>query len=134
MSAVEEYLGALEHSRFDEVLTLRAAVLASTDGLVETVKWNAPSYALPGSSHEATFRLKPKDALQLILHRGVAVRDDALDGALPDPLGLVRWASPDRAVVTFADRVDPAMADAVTALVGAWLRLGAEDLRSAASD
>jgi hypothetical protein len=126
MASVEQYLGTLEHARFDEVLTLRAAVLASADGLVESVKWNAPSYVLPGSSHEATFRLQPKDALQLILHRGVAVRSDALDAVLPDPLGLVRWATPDRGVVTFADRVDAAMADAVTALVGAWLRLGAQ--------
>ncbi|NQX26892.1 DUF1801 domain-containing protein [Microbacteriaceae bacterium VKM Ac-2854] len=126
MTAVEEYLGSLEHARFDEVLTLRAAVLASADGLIESVKWNAPSYALASSSHEATFRLKPNDALQLILHRGAAVRSDALDAVLPDPLGLVQWATPDRGVVTFTDRVDPAMADAVTALVGAWLRLDGE--------
>lgn len=124
MAAVTDYLGALEHGRFDEVLTLRAAVLAADPSLVESVKWNAPSYVLPGSAHEATFRLQPKDALQLILHRGVAVRADAVGGVLPDPLGLVRWATPDRGVVTFADRVDAAMADAVTALVGAWLRLG----------
>lgn len=123
-SAVEGYLATLEHARFDEVLTLRAAVLASDADIVEEVKWNAPSYVLPGSTHEATFRLQPKDALQLILHRGAAVRSDALEAVLPDPLGLVSWAAPDRGVITFSDRVDAATADAVTALVGAWLRLG----------
>lgn len=120
----ERYLQALEHARFEEVLTLRAAVLAADSGLVETVAWNAPSYALAGSSHEVTFRLQPKDALQLILHRGAARRDDALTAALADPSGLVRWAAPDRGVITFEDRVDAATADAVTALVAAWFRLG----------
>ena len=41
--------------------------------------------------------------LQLVLHRGAAVRDDAADFRFEDPSGLLEWAAPDRAVISFRD-------------------------------
>jgi hypothetical protein len=50
-----------------------------------------------------TFRLQPGNRLQLVLHRGAAVRDDAADFRFEDPSGLLEWAAPDRAVISFRD-------------------------------
>ena len=41
-----------------------------------------------------TFRLRPGDRLQLVLHRGAKVRDDAADFRFEDDSGLLEWAAP----------------------------------------
>ena len=118
---VDGYLDRLDHPLKAGVQRLRAAILASDHGITENVKWNAPNFRY-GGVDRATFRLQPGNRLQLILHRGVAVRDDVADFRFDDPAGLLEWATPDRAVITFADLDDVAAKQpAVVELVGRWV-------------
>lgn len=119
---VDAHLAAMAHARKDEVLRLRAAILASDPGITETVKWNAPSFVYAGEDR-VTFRLQPRDRVQLVLHRGAKVRDDAKGFAVEDPDGLLEWLAPDRAVITLADAEETAAREAqVVAMVGRWVR------------
>jgi len=118
---VATYLDALEHPHEAAVRRLRGALLASVPGLTEHVKWNAPSFVHDGRDR-ITFRLRPGDRLQLVFHRGAAVRTDVDTFTFADPTGLMAWQAPDRAVVTFADlaAVEEHLAD-VLALARRWV-------------
>jgi hypothetical protein len=117
LSAVDAYLDGLEHRRKAEIETLRRLILAAVPDLVETIKWNAPSFG-PGEDDRITMRLHPGDRLQLILHRGAkAGADDFF--RFEDPDRLLSWAAPDRGVVTCRDEQDLA---ATSAALGEVLR------------
>lgn len=103
-SLVEDYLGQLQHARKGEVETLRQLIVDAVPGLVERIKWNAPSFGL-GADDRITMRLHPGDRVQLILHRGAkAGADDFF--RFEDPDKLLSWAAPDRGVVTIRDAAD----------------------------
>jgi hypothetical protein len=104
------------------VQQLRLAILASDPAITETIKWNAPNFRY-ADEDRVTFRLQPRDQVQIIFHRGVRVRDDRDTFEFADPAGLLRWLSADRAVVTLADSDETATRlAAVTELVGRWMR------------
>ncbi|MBJ7453036.1 MAG: DUF1801 domain-containing protein [Blastococcus sp.] len=118
---VDDYLDRLQHPLKAGVEQLRAAILASDAGITESVKWNAPNFRHDGVDR-VTFRLQPGNRLQLVLHRGAAVRADAADFRFDDPTGLVQWAAPDRGVLTFRDLDDVAAKEAaVVELVRRWM-------------
>ena len=118
---VDRYLRELVHPLKAGVEQLRAAILASDDGITEHVKWNAPSFRYAGDDR-ATFRLQPGDRLQLVLHRGARIRHDAGDFEFADDTGLLEWVAADRAVVTFQDLDDvAARGSAVVELVNRWV-------------
>ena len=120
-SDVDRFLAELEHPLKAGVEQLRAAILASDDAITEHVKWNAPSFCYDGVDR-VTFRLQPGNRLQLVLHRGAKVRDDAADFRFDDDSGLLDWVAPDRAVVTFRDLDDvAARRSAVADLVRRWV-------------
>jgi hypothetical protein len=111
---VDVYLDSLEHEHLADIRLLRLAIRDADPRIVERIKWNAPSFGL-GDDDLVTMRLAPKDAFQLVFHRGVARRSGAV--TVDDPAGLLAWKAPDRAVVDLAG-TDPA---AVVALVRAWI-------------
>ena len=118
---VNSFMAELEHPLKAGIEQLRAAILASNDGITEHVKWNAPSFRYAGVDR-VTFRLQPGDRLQLVLHRGAKVRDDAADFRFEDDSGLLDWVAPDRAVVTFRDLDDVAARQvAVVDVVNRWV-------------
>lgn len=118
-AAVDQFMDELDHPRRAEIDRLRLALLAAHPELTEHIKWNAPSF-VAGGVDRVTFRLQPRTKLQLILHRGPKVRADAEFFAFRDDTDLIRWAAPDRGVVTIDD--DPRRADeAIVALVGRWI-------------
>jgi hypothetical protein len=118
---VDGFMAAQEHPLKAGVEQLRAAILASNDGITETVKWNAPNFRYDGADR-VTFRLQPGDRLQLVLHRGAAVRDDAADFRFEDASGLLEWVAADRAVITFRDLDDvAAKQSAVVDVVNRWV-------------
>ena len=104
---VDGFMAALDHPLKAGIERLRAAILSAGDGISEHVKWNAPSFRYAGVDR-VTFRLQPGNRLQLILHRGVKVRDDAADFRFEDSSGLLEWVATDRAVITFRDLDDVA--------------------------
>lgn len=118
---VDRFLAALDHRFKAGVEQLRADILATDPGISEHLEWNAPSY-LFGGEDRVTFRLQPREQLQLVFHRGARVRADSANFVFADPTGLVDWRTPDRGVVTFPDLAAVAAAQAaVPVLVAAWI-------------
>ena len=120
---VESYMAALEHPFKEVIETLRQAVLAQDPNrITESVKWNAPNFVYDGEDR-ATLRLQPGNRMELILHRGAKVRDDASDFAFADPSGTLRWLGPDRALLVFPERGDAlARVPATAELIHSWMR------------
>lgn len=118
--AVEALLERLDHPLKPAVLALRQIVRAADPRIGEEVKWNAPSFFT--AEHFATFNLRAKDRVQLVLHRGAKPREAAERLAVADPAGLLSWKSNDRAVAEFRDLADvEARRDALTAIVRSWI-------------
>jgi hypothetical protein len=99
---VAALLAGLEHPCEREILVLRAIILGADPRIGEGVKWNAPSYHT--TEHFATFHLRSKAGVQIVLHLGAKPRHGArVRDAVADPAGLLDWRGPDRATVTFRD-------------------------------
>lgn len=117
--AVDDFLDAMTHARMADVLALREILLSLDGELVESIKWNAPSYGF-GKDHRLTMRLLPGDRVDLILHRGAAARTD--DFTFEDFTGMVRWLAHDRGIIEFADSsLLNDCKDSLRALGRAWL-------------
>jgi hypothetical protein len=114
--AATAHVAAMRHPRHEQIGRVREAVLSADPRLVESVKWNAPSYAI--GEHLVTLRLRPGDRVEVVLHRGVAVRADEAAPVLDDPDGLLDWRAPDRAVRSLTAEEDPMV---VVPLVRQWL-------------
>jgi hypothetical protein len=118
---VETFLAALDHPFKDEILAVRRILLGADPAIQEGIKWNAPSFRT--SEYFATFHLRAKDGVQLILHRGAKKREAA--GGLPveDPESLLDWLGEDRASVKLRDRDDiEVKGPALAALIRQWIQ------------
>ncbi|MBX2998716.1 MAG: DUF1801 domain-containing protein [Caldilineaceae bacterium] len=119
--SVEAFLAALDHPRKQEILALRQIILGADRRISEEVKWNAPSFRT--TEHFATFHLRAKERVQIILHVGAKVRDTATTGIdVTDPGSLLTWLAKDRASVTFRDldEINARRAD-FEHLIHAWI-------------
>lgn len=102
---VEAFLAALEHPRQPEILAIRSIVLGAAPGIAEGIKWNAPSFRT--STDFATFQLRARSGVQLILHFGATPRPGSTARhEIHDPHALLTWLGDDRASVTFRDLAD----------------------------
>ncbi len=101
---VEAFLRALDHPFKREILALREILLGADPSISEGIKWNAPSFRT--SEYFATFNLRAKDRVQIILHLGAKKRDNTAELALADPETLLEWLATDRAVAGFSDLED----------------------------
>lgn len=118
--AVNRYMAALEHPRKAEIEALRALILGVDPRITESVKWNAPSFAI--ADHFATMRLHPNDMLQIVFHTGAKVKPDAKAMKIEDPDGLLKWAAKDRALATLDDAADlAAKRAALVSIVQQWI-------------
>jgi len=99
---VDTFLAALEHPRKTEILALRRIILDADPRIREGIKWNAPSFR--AAEYFATFHLRAKDGVQIILHFGAKQRESAVSAdAVSDPTGMLKWLGRDRATVMFED-------------------------------
>lgn len=119
---VSALLAALKHPGDAEIRAVRAIILGADPRIREGVKWNSPSYFT--TEHFATFHLRGKTGIQVVLHLGAKGRPDArLREQVPDPAGLLEWKSADRAIVTFASAADvEAKRSAFGDIVRAWVQ------------
>ncbi len=100
--SVETFLAALDHPLKPVILALRQIILNADSSIAEGIKWNVPSFRT--TEYFATFHLRAKDSVQIILHLGAKVRDSATTGiAIADPDSLLEWLAKDRALLKFAD-------------------------------
>ncbi|WP_437499016.1 DUF1801 domain-containing protein [Sorangium sp. So ce1099] len=120
--AVVAYLRELDHPLKEAVVALRQIILGVSPAIREEIKWNAPSFRT--TEHFATFNLRAKDRVRLILHLGAKVKDTAAKGLeIADPAGLLEWLARDRCLVTFSDGEDvQAKRAALESVLRAWLR------------
>jgi hypothetical protein len=119
---VDEYLAGLLHPRKSDIPRTRAAILASDPELSETIKWNAPNFVFAGEDR-VTFRLRPGDRVDLVLHRGARKRVDSDSFVFDDESGLITWAAPDRGVISIAE--GPGLDDALRTIlpvIHSWVR------------
>ena len=72
----------------------------------------------------ATFKLQPPGTVQVILHRGAKLRTDLPEGVkIDDPEKLLKWAAPDRAILSFGDPPDiKAHEKAVLLILRQWMK------------
>ena len=118
---VDRFMAELDHPLKEGVDELRRVILAADPGITEHVKWNAPSFRYAGEDR-VTFQLRRPDRIQLVFHRGVRVRTDSAAFVFEDPTGLMRWATPDRGILTFSDLAGiESRTAAVGDLVGRWV-------------
>jgi hypothetical protein len=119
---VEAFLAALEHPCKPELHAVREMILGADPAIAEGIKWNAPSFRT--SESFATFHLRAKDGVQVILHLGAKKRDDADPGAgIADPGALLEWLAKDRASVKFRDLQDiEAKRAAFMDVIRQWIR------------
>lgn len=119
-SEVDAFMRGLTHPHRAAIEALREIVRGIDPRIRESIKWNAPSFAL--DDHFLTFKLRPLDTVQVVLHTGAKVKASRPAISLDDPRGLVAWAAPDRGVVTFADLQDlRAKQAAFVAIVRQWI-------------
>jgi len=117
---VETFLAALDHPRKPEIIVLRQIMLSADPSIGEGIKWNAPSFHT--SEYFATFHLRAKEGVQLILHLGAKVRADA-SVTIADPESLLVWLAKDRATVQFGDKNDiQAKRAAFLDIIRQWIR------------
>jgi hypothetical protein len=126
MSAVEvdALLTARAHPLGGTVAQIRA-LLREVPGAVESVKWNAPNYAL--ADDFATMQLRRDDAVQLVLHTGAKPKPDHPEIVLDTVPRVAKRAARNRLVLTYREaQLSPADADALAALVRSWVQQLAE--------
>lgn len=95
-------LDAAAHPQRAVIDTMRALIARAVPHATESIKWNAPSFAL--AEHFATFHLRAKAGVHLVLHLG-AKPHSAVDmrEALGIKAAFLDWKGPDRAVVAVRD-------------------------------
>jgi hypothetical protein len=99
---VDAYMAKLDHAMSAQVEQLRTAILDADARVNESIKWNAPSFFI--DDHFATFSLHYPDRVQIVMHAGAKVNQDASQFEVSDPSGLLKWAAVDRASVTFGGK------------------------------
>lgn len=118
--AVVEFLRGLDHPLRAELETVRELILDASPAIREGIKWNAPSFRT--SEYFATFNLREKNRLRLILHFGAKVKDGTNAPEIVDPDGLLEWLAKDRCMITLRDRDEvKAKAAALQAIVRQWI-------------
>lgn len=108
---VEAWLEAYDNPQKNLVLAVREVVLDADERVTEAIKWKAPTFMYKGNI--ASFYPKTKSHVALMFHTGAS---------LPDPTGLLDGEGETSRVARFADADDlAAKADALRALIGAWI-------------
>lgn len=99
---VEVFLAALAHPLDREIRALRKLVLGLDPAVREELKWNAPSFAT--REHFATFHLRSRESVMLVLHLGAKGKATAaFRASIEDPDGLLEWRGAERATLSFRD-------------------------------
>jgi hypothetical protein len=121
-TSVSDFLSDLPEPRRSEVAALREIVIGSSDGLVEHIKWNSPSYVFNGEDR-VTVNAHGRDAVRLILHAGPTTVEDrsAMPRFSDDPHGLLEWHSNIRASIALSGTDAIAQKqEHIRALLAAW--------------
>ena len=120
---VAALLAELRHPQEPTIRAIRGVVLGADARIGEGIKWNAPSFHLAGD-HFATFNLRSRDTVQLVLHLGARPRPDArIRDSLGEAGSRLEWKSADRAILSIGSLAEAKEADKpLRAIIREWLR------------
>jgi hypothetical protein len=118
--AVTALLDAADHPQRAVIDAMRTLIARAVPSASESIKWNAPSFAL--AAHFATFHLRAKSGVHLVLHLGAKpLRALDMREALGVEAPFLDWKGPDRAVVTVRDATHlTTLQPALTRVLRAW--------------
>ncbi len=116
---VDAFLESLDHPRRDDIVRVRQVILSAAPGIVEEVKWNAPSFRT--DEHFCTFNLRSRDEIVLVLHRGAKKQQPRKMKLSPKAEALVKWLDDDRALVSIEPSRVASCKSAMTALIREWV-------------
>ncbi|MBA8817659.1 hypothetical protein FHX48_002764 [Microbacterium halimionae] len=118
---VDEWLDLQTHDLIDGARAVRAAILRTVPDATESVKWQAPNFALDDDF--ATFSMRRPGTLQVILHTGAKPKPELPAIQVDDVGGRLKWASHNRAIVTFTSNQDVVESlPQFEKTVGAWVK------------
>jgi hypothetical protein len=119
--AVIAFLRELDHPLKQEIEAVRQLILDVSPEIREGIKWNAPSFRT--TEFFATFNLRARDRVRLVLHLGAKVKETPAKGLrIADPAGLLEWLAEDRCLVTLGDGKDvQAKGPALQAILREWI-------------
>lgn len=102
--AVTALIAEMTHPMTGVIEAIRETILRYDSAITEGVKWNSPSFYCNGWF--ATVGGRKPDRLEIVLHHGAKVRlETTLQTTIKDSGKLLKWASPDRAIITLASDV-----------------------------
>lgn len=93
---VDEFMAKQEHPYMGAVQLLRTAIKAVNPGIIEQIKWNAPSFAYQGE-YLCTFNLHTDSRVHLVFHNPFIVEIDS---------ALLEGEYRDRRMAYFANMAD----------------------------
>ncbi|WP_248151750.1 DUF1801 domain-containing protein [Microbacterium aoyamense] len=103
-SVVDAWFDEQSHAMTDAAREVRASILRVVPAATESIKWQAPNFALDDDF--ATFSMRRPGVLQVILHTGAKPKPERHAIELGDLGGRLRWAGHNRAVITFTSPED----------------------------
>lgn len=119
--SVNEFMKNTEHPCKEGIETLRDVIKSSNENIVEEIKWNAPSYKL--ENHFATFKLFPPKNIQIVLHTDAKVKENPKQFHLDDPYQIIKWAAPDRCVITIKSNEEAIkLKNEVSNIIKSWIK------------
>jgi hypothetical protein len=119
---VEAFLASLDHPLKREIVAVRQILLGADPSITEGIKWNAPSFRT--SEYFATFHLRAKEGVRVILHLGAKPREGSAPSVvIADPESMIEWLANDQASVMFRDLKDiDAKRSAFTDVIRQWIK------------
>jgi hypothetical protein len=123
-ASVADFFAALDHPLKPALQATCRAIRDADPGIVEGIKWNAPSYRVGDGEFFATVNIHPpgkaNQNVLVIMHRGAKARAGSVRVA--DPSGLLEWLGADRAAIRLANASAVRKArPALQALVREWI-------------
>ncbi|MBI1933340.1 MAG: DUF1801 domain-containing protein [Ignavibacteriales bacterium] len=119
--AVNNFMNNLDHPYKEGIEFLRNVIKKCNDSIIEEIKWNAPSYKL--ENHFATFKLYPPKNIQIVLHTDSKLKGDPHKFHLDDPHQIIKWAAPDRCVITIkSNKEAKELSNEISSLINSWIK------------
>tara|TARA_A100000171_G_C2137659_1_gene151689 strand:+ start:3335 stop:3724 length:390 start_codon:yes stop_codon:yes gene_type:complete len=119
---VIDFLDQAQHPLRSEIDYLRNIINNSAPELNEHIKWNAPSFMLNGDDR-ITFNLPPNQkTIRLVFHQGAKKKEQPSARLISDTPDWFKWATNDRAVVTFSSKEDiKSKEEQIITLIKKWV-------------
>lgn len=128
--AVITFIAQSSHLQKPAIIAVREEILSANSGIHEGIKWNAPSFWR--GEWFASFQLRAKGDLTLVLHRGAKVKAAEGRRFVEDPHGILTWITDDRCTVVFSDADDvKRKASSFRRIIRDWSAKVAAEVRNA---